>query len=1195
MERHNPEEDHIRRYLLKQLSESDTQELELRLLKDEDLDAELEIAEDELIDAYLAKELSATDRASFERDFLTNPARSDKLKSAQALRRYLKQTLPTTTEKSGEESFWTRIFQPFKLGSGVTVPAPALVAVAVLFVATIGLIVWRTSSGQSDIEKGLVALNEAYRRERPIEARVSSLNYAPFVRTRGAADGAVDNLEFSRAERLLLDAEKSRGDAASAHALGKLYLLRRDYVKAIEYLERAAKSDTRNARLLADLGAAYFEKGRVESGTDGGKRLADLGRSLEYLKRALEIDPNLLEALFNRGLVHQEQGLYNEAEADWRTYLEKDQNSQWSVDAREYLDSLDARKNQKPQATASPHDDFMRAYEARDGTRAWEIYRNAHTGRDNKITASLVDQLLASPTPHDELQALIYLGKLAIDNTADTFNSDLAKVYSSATSGDLVVLRKARAQVTEGQKLTGRSQFSEAAKLFAEAKNSFDSVGDKPESMSTAAAIAHAALFQPNPEKAKEILTWLVPACEENNYRWLLGRALRHRAHFQSNLNNYSAAISDGSRALQIFQEFGDVNSVTASHIQLATIYSLLNDSESSLSFLEQAQATAQGEALPADIAWGIFISTSLNLKALKLGRAALDYQTEALALALQKDTPLLISRSYQYLGLTHGTLRQFDLAFDNLHKAYELGRTTKDGPKIMAYAALGLGDLYRNTGDYTSALTSYDESSRIDQSLHFAHYDYAAHKGKFLTYLNQKNDALAAQELEVVLKLFEEAREQILEERQKNSFFDSEQDTYDLAIDFTYSRLGDQRRAFDYSEVCRGRNLRDLTIRGTKIISGVRGLDLTAARENAIPPPMTLEQIKANLPEQIQLIQYVVLEKKVLVWSITRSDVSSAAIDIESSQLDGIISRTLNQIRLRDTGVADSLKQLFALLVEPVGKQLKPNTVLCFIPDKSLHYLPFGALISTATGRYLTQDHAVMTSPSATVFIESTNRASTLAANTRETLLAVGNPTLDRSANPALDNLENAELEVEDIARSYSPHRILIGANATPTAVKEALVRADVTHFAAHYQIDSRSQLGSRVLLAPERGERAHAEVAGLTSSDIYQLRLPRSRLVVLAACQTGIEQQVRGEGPIGFARSFLVSGTPVVVASLWPVDTEATAALMVQFHRFRKLDHLSTTAALARAQQKLITHDKYSHPYYWAGFTVTGGYSSF
>jgi len=251
--------------------------------------------------------------------------------------------------------------------------------------------------------------------------------------------------------------------------------------------------------------------------------------------------------------------------------------------------------------------------------------------------------------------------------------------------------------------------------------------------------------------------------------------------------------------------------------------------------------------------------------------------------------------------------------------------------------------------------------------------------------------------------------------------------------------------------------------------------------------------------------------------------------------------------------------------------------------------------LISMSSGRYLVQDYRVMISPSATILIESSNKARALASLPEEHLLAVGNPAFDRAANPKLSNLVDAEREVEEIALRYPFHRVLIGTQATRKSVTTELARANVAHFAAHYQIDVRSQLLSKLLLSPEPGQRPQAQLSGLDSGDIYQMDLRRTKLVVLSACQTGIEQQLRGEGPIGFARSFLVAGVPVVVASLWPVDSEATSELMILFHRFRRLDHLSTTDSLTRAQQEMMTRGNYRNPYYWAGFTALGGHSEF
>lgn len=109
--------------------------------------------------------------------------------------------------------------------------------------------------------------------------------------------------------------------------------------------------------------------------------------------------------------------------------------------------------------------------------------------------------------------------------------------------------------------------------------------------------------------------------------------------------------------------------------------------------------------------------------------------------------------------------------------------------------------------------------------------------------------------------------------------------------------------------------------------------------------------------------------------------------------------------------------------------------------------------------------------------------------------------------------------------------------------------------------------------------------------------MKLPHARLVVLSACQTGIERQYKGEGAVSIARPFLVAGVPLVVASLWPVDSEATEKLMVSFHQHRTRDQLTTATALRRAQQEMIAgaDTRYREPYYWAAFTAIGGYTSY
>jgi anti-sigma-K factor RskA len=80
-------EEHVRQYLLGLLPAGEQQPLEERLFTDEDFYEEILIAEDELIDQYLAGQISRPERERFEEYFLTTPERRLKLRFARALRR----------------------------------------------------------------------------------------------------------------------------------------------------------------------------------------------------------------------------------------------------------------------------------------------------------------------------------------------------------------------------------------------------------------------------------------------------------------------------------------------------------------------------------------------------------------------------------------------------------------------------------------------------------------------------------------------------------------------------------------------------------------------------------------------------------------------------------------------------------------------------------------------------------------------------------------------------------------------------------------------------------------------------------------------------------------------------------------------------------------------------------------------------
>ena len=108
------------------------------------------------------------------------------------------------------------------------------------------------------------------------------------------------------------------------------------------------------------------------------------------------------------------------------------------------------------------------------------------------------------------------------------------------------------------------------------------------------------------------------------------------------------------------------------------------------------------------------------------------------------------------------------------------------------------------------------------------------------------------------------------------------------------------------------------------------------------------------------------------------------------------------------------------------------------------------------------------------------------------------------------------------------------------------------------------------------------------LTAREIYNIRL-NAQLVTLSACQTGINERTQGDELIGLTRSFIYAGASSVVVSLWPVNPISTKKLMLEFYAFLR-NGKDKAVALQEAQKKLI--DEYSHPYYWAPFTLVGHY---
>jgi CHAT domain-containing protein len=149
-------------------------------------------------------------------------------------------------------------------------------------------------------------------------------------------------------------------------------------------------------------------------------------------------------------------------------------------------------------------------------------------------------------------------------------------------------------------------------------------------------------------------------------------------------------------------------------------------------------------------------------------------------------------------------------------------------------------------------------------------------------------------------------------------------------------------------------------------------------------------------------------------------------------------------------------------------------------------------------------------------------------------------------------------------------------------------LSRYRIVHFATHGILDSQNPELSAIVLSTINPQ-GRPQDGFLRLHDIYNLNLP-AELVVLSACDSGLGKEIKGEGLVGLTRGFMYAGSKRVMASLWNVDDEATAALMEQFYRRMINDGLSPAAALRDAQLTIWRQQRWRAPYFWAAFEMQG-----
>ena len=403
----------IREYLLGRVSDETTLSgIEELLFTDEAFCSQVALVEDGLINDYVCGFLNDADAADFRATVAGNPERSFKVQLTQAVRERALAVKPERAPQRASVLDALKAFfrQPMYVG-----------AFAVLLVAVLISAFYLTRRNNNRDE--LAELRSLYQQSRPTETRISEFGYAPLSQLRGAPDPA-DKSRLHRIDNNLSEAVEKTPNAQTHHALGVFFLTQQKYQEAIAELVAASKLADQDAKIHNDLGCAYYELARTKP---KDQQLEDLEHGSDEFSKAMALDGNFLEALFNKSMALQEIGNARQAKESWNLYLSKDASSPWAAEARKNLARLASAQNLE-KSDERVLVDFLTAYRNHDEALAQRIHDETKgLLRGPALALQLSRRYLiarqngAAAAANESLAALTDIGKLEQTRHAEFF------------------------------------------------------------------------------------------------------------------------------------------------------------------------------------------------------------------------------------------------------------------------------------------------------------------------------------------------------------------------------------------------------------------------------------------------------------------------------------------------------------------------------------------------------------------------------------------------------------------------------------------------------------------------------------------------------------------------------------------------------------------------------------------------------
>lgn len=706
---------------------------------------------------------------------------------------------------------------------------------------------------------------------------------------------------------------------------------------------------------------------------------------------------------------------------------------------------------------------------------------------------------------------------------------------------------------------------------------------------------------------------------------------LHNRGRLYAQLGRLEEARLDFETALELRRELSQSRRLAITLDALARLHARKDDTSAALSYLERARRLRE----EAEDARGLAVTwRSLGIVHQKRGDllAAHTAYQRSLELLETLDEPRQLARIRREMGTLELELGRPDPARELFQAALEHFRTARDVHGEIDVLA-GLAHAQKQLGRRGEALRRSQEvllrleTLQAEPETYTLRSSYLAsqqdHCDFHIELLMEAGDAAAALEANegcrgrALLAFLEKAGAERFAEadpagiEQERELARQIRALESHRLDLLDGETLDGRTASPERIASLGREIRQLLAERTRLRARLAAQSPRRASLTE-PPLLSAQEVQRTLEEpRTLLLEYRLGTSQSFLWAVTGDRLESFVLP-GREEIETRVRRA-HQLLSGGNRVASAgrltllLEDLSTTLLEPASELLRSTPRVVIVGDGLLSLVPFSAL--PMDGRPLVETHEMVQAPSFSILAVLERRsptefpAGTLAVladpvfspddpripgKSRE-VAAADLPSVLRGAK--LTRLTHSGREAERILRrvpaSASFHAV--GFDARRDLVTGGrLAGFRILHFATHARVHlERPELSH---LAFSRWSPSGQRVEGLLfAHELFGLDFPAD-LVVLSACDTALGQHVRGEGLVGLTQGFFHAGASRVMATLWPVEDEATAELMDRFYGYLLEEELPPARALRRAQIDIKKEPRWEAPYYWAGFVLQG-----